>query len=297
VSIFAPETCSKKRLVYLAQALALLMVVLSGGCATVVSNAAKPLAQNLSKAIRNQDDPETVRDGAPAYLLMMDSFVEGSPGDAGMLASAAELYAAYGIVFVDDPDRAKRLTNRSRKYARQAVCALNPSMCEVWNAPYETFEQGLENIRPSEKGALFTLGLSWLAYIQAHRADWSALAELPMAEASLLRVQALDENYRAAEVEHYLGVLNTLRPPALGGQFDKGRAHYERAIELTHGLDLSIKVDYARYYARTLYDRDLHDRLLQEVLETDPVQPGMTLFNTLAQRDARILLESAEDYF
>ena len=61
--------------------------------------------------------------------------------------------------------------------------------------------------------------------------------------------------------------------------------------------DLGIKVDYANYYARTLYDRELHDRLLNEVLAADPVQPGRTLFNTLAQRDARSLLDSADDYF
>ena len=42
---------------------------------------------------------------------------------------------------------------------------------------------------------------------------------------------------------------------------------YLRALEVSGDRDLSIKVDYARYYARTLYDRELHDRLLQEVLE------------------------------
>jgi hypothetical protein len=34
-----------------------------------------------------------------------------------------------------------------------------------------------------------------------------------------------------------------------------------------------------------------------EVLEADPVQPGYTLFNTLAQSEAEDLLESADDYF
>ena len=38
-------------------------------------------------------------------------------------------------------------------------------------------------------------------------------------------------------------------------------------------------------------------RLLGEVLDADPVQAGLTLFNTLAQRDAKALLASADDYF
>jgi hypothetical protein len=66
---------------------------------------------------------------------------------------------------------------------------------------------------------------------------------------------------------------------------------------VSNDRDLSIKVDYARYYARTLYDRELHDRLLQDVLAADPEAPGLTLFNTLAQEEARELLASADDYF
>jgi hypothetical protein len=57
------------------------------------------------------------------------------------------------------------------------------------------------------------------------------------------------------------------------------------------------KVEYARRYARLMFDRELHDRLLQEVLAADPVYPELTLSNVLAQRQAKELLQSAEDYF
>jgi hypothetical protein len=91
--------------------------------------------------------------------------------------------------------------------------------------------------------------------------------------------------------------MNTIRPPALGGDFEAGKEHFERAIELSEGKDLSIKVDYARYYARTLYDRELHDQLLGDVLAADPYQRGYTLFNTMAQEDAQELLDSGDAYF
>ena len=123
------------------------------------------------------------------------------------------------------------------------------------------------------------------------------MAKLPRVEASLKRVQALDGQYEAVQVEHYLAVLNTIRPPALGGNFDAGKAHYERALALSGGKDLSINVDYARYYARTLYDRELHDRLLNDVVSAEPHHDGYTLFNTLAQREAQDLLDTADDYF
>ncbi|MEM7276614.1 MAG: TRAP transporter TatT component family protein, partial [Pseudomonadota bacterium] len=73
--------------------------------------------------------------------------------------------------------------------------------------------------------------------------------------------------------------------------------YFEQALQMGDGDDLSIKLEMARSYARPLYNRDLHDRLLNEIVEADPVVPGFTLTNTLAQREAAQLLESADDYF
>jgi len=266
-------------------------------CASLVTNVGSGLAGNLIVAMMNQDDPGIVRDGAPAYLLMLDSFVEGSPKNQSVLAAAAELYAAYGVVFVDDPQRAKRLTSRARSYGQRTLCIANQKACGIWELPYEAFVDGLQWLSHKDAGPLYTFSLSWIAYIRAHSDDYSALARLPQVEASLVRIQELEPGYQEANVEHYLGILDTIRPPALGGNFNAGLAHFERAIAISAGRDLSIKVDFARYYARTLYDRELHDRLLNEVIEADPAQPGYVLFNTLAQEDAHELLSSADAYF
>lgn len=263
----------------------------------MMATAGSGLAGNLNTAIMNQDDPALVRDGAPAYLLMLDSFVEGAPENVAVLGAAAKLYSAYGVVFVDDPVRSRKLTTRGFSYGQRTVCAAEKRACGIWTLNYEKFVAQLEYIRSKHVEALYTFGLSWIAYIQAHSDDWAALAKLPQAEATLLRVQEMDLSYERPNVEHYLAVLNTIRPPALGGDFDTGLEHYERAMSLSEGRDLSVKVDFARYYARTLYDRELHDRVLNEVLDADPHYPGFTLFNTLAQDEARELLDSADDYF
>jgi len=275
----------------------LLGTVLLAGCSMVMTQATNGMAGNLSTAILNQDDPETVRDGAPAYLLMLDSFVAGSPDDAAMLAAAAELYAAYGVLFVEDPERASRLTGRSLAYAQRALCASDPAICGLESLGFDDYTAKLGELGHDDAAALYTYSLAWFAYIKVHSADMSALAKLPRAEAALRRIQQLDSGYRRADVEHYLAVLNTLRPPALGGRFDEGRRHFEAAIESSQGRNLSIQVDFARYYARTLYERELHDELLQQVLAADPHQEDLTLFNVLAQRTAAELLASADDYF
>lgn len=271
--------------------------LIPGACASLISSAGAGLADSISAAMLNQNDPEIVRDGAPAFLMMLDGFVEESPDDPALLSAAAELYAAYGVVFVEQPDRAAKLTTRGRDYGRRTLCATHASACGTWDQPYDAFVAALDGLGDKDVPALYTFAFSWLAYIQAHRDDWAALARLPEVRASLQRVRALDPAYRPSKVEHYLGVLTTIRPPALGGDFDAGKRHFEEAISLADGRDLSIKVDYARYYARTLYDRELHDQLLNEVLEADPQQQGLVLTNTLAQDEARVLLASADEYF
>jgi len=277
--------------------LLLLGSMLLSGCNALMSKATGGMASNLSAAILNQDDPETVRVGIPAYLIMLDSFVAGAPDDVALLTAAAELYAAYGVVFVDDPERAKRLTRRSWDYGQRALCSANVNTCGMASLHLQDMETVLDTLDKKDCEPLYTYGLSWLAYIQAHADEADALVRLPQAAVVMSRTQELDPDYRPGQVEMYLAILNTIRPPALGGNFSAGRVHYERAIEITNGRDLSIQVAFARYYARPLYDRELHDRILKKVLMANPVEPSLTLTNTLAQREARILLNNADDYF
>lgn len=65
------------------------------------------LAANLSNAMLNQTDPEIVRSGAPAYLLLLDSLIEEDPDDQSLLYAGARLYSAYAGGLVTDPNRQK----------------------------------------------------------------------------------------------------------------------------------------------------------------------------------------------
>lgn len=278
-------------------ALAIWALLMASGCASLVSNAASNFADNLSEAVSNQNDPELVRDGAPAYMLLLDSLVEGSPDDPAILAAAAKMYASYGAVFVADADRARTLTTRARDYGAKSMCLSYKPACD-WNAiGYPEYEASLSGLRKKHADIVYAYGLASLAYIRAHSDDFSALARLPHAEALLTRYLQISDGELSASVHVYLGILATIRPPMLSGEPEKGRAAFERAIELSGGKDLSAKVEFARGYARLLYERELHDKLLNEVLAADPNVPGYTLTNILAQHDATILLATADDYF
>ncbi len=129
---------------------------------------------------------------------------------------------------------------------------------------------------------LFTLGSTWASWIMAYKDDFNALADISRIETIMLRVVELDETYKEGAAFMYLGTLATFLPPALGGKPEQGKHYFEKAIALSQGKNLMAKVTYAQLYAKMMFDRPLHDRLLTEVMEARPDIDGYTLINTYA---------------
>jgi len=274
--------------------LPLIFLLTLGGCTGMLT---QRMGNTLANAILNQDDPETVRAGAPAYLLLIDGLIADNPRDKSMLLAGARLYSAYASIFVEEGERALRMSQKARDYARRGLCMDYPQICANESAPYDQFVPGLHEIEASGLDALYVYGSAWAGYIQADSANWAAVADLPKVEAVMRRVAAMDEGYDHGRAQLYLAVINTLLPPAMGGRPEVGKAFFERAIALSNGQDLMAKVEYAQRYARMIFNRALHDRLLQDVIDTDTDVPGRVLSNVLAQQKARELLSTSTDYF
>ncbi len=264
-------------------------------CSRLMSSAGSKVADNLSCAILNHNDPETVKDASPAYLLMIDGFLRDDPDNASLLKAGAALYSAYGDIFIKDKLRAGKLTDKGLDYALRAMCIQQSSACSLKDKTFEEFEKIIASAK--DVAALYALGASWAGWIQARKDDWNAVADISKVESIMLQVVKLNEQYQEGAAHLYLGVLATLLPPAMGGKPEKGKTHFEKGIALSGGKNLMVKVVYARQYARLTFDRELHDRLLKEVTDANPNMPGYTLMNTLAQKEAKELLESADGYF
>jgi hypothetical protein len=267
-------------------------LLLDSGCSSLSTSR---LAANLSNAMLNQTDPEIVRHGAPAYLLLLDSFIADNPNDRDLLYAGARLYGAYAGGLVKDPQRQKNLTQKAMDYATTGFCQAEPEICQSIGQPYEQFAATLAQAADPELEDLYLYGATWAGWIQAHSDDWNAVADLAKAESLLLKVVDREPGYEQGRAQLYLGVIRSQIPPALGGKPELGKQHFESAIDYSEGQDLMVKLEYARHYARLVFDKNLHDRLLNEVLKADPVKNGLTLSNILAQKQAKLLIE--EDYF
>jgi len=277
----------------------LLLAAALAACVSLVDRASTRLGEQLSAGILDHDDPDTVAAGLPAYLLLLDGLNHDGAENPSRLCLAADLYGAYAGSFVLEAERASRLARRALGYAERAACATDGQWCALSKRKFEEVDAALAQAQASvdHVDALHCLGAAWAGYIQANAADWNAIAAIPKARRVIERAVELDPGFRQGQGQLYLGVMNSLLPPAYGGKPELAQQYFEDALRRSAGRNQMVRVLYARHYARLVFDQTLHDRLIDEALAADPEVPGMTLMNTLAQRQALALKANSREYF
>lgn len=266
-------------------------------CSAIISGFTNSIADDLSSAVLGSSDFGVVEEGLPAYLLLVDALIEGNPDDASLLNTAAMLNGSYAAGFVAEESRRKHFATKGKQLALQASCRHIVDFCDVVEATFVDFKEKVDEVSIRDIEYVYILASNWAGWIQAHSDDYLAIAELPKAKYLMERVIQLDSTYANGSPFIYMGVFATFLPAALGGEPEVGRANFERAIEISLGENLYAKSMMAELYARAIFDRELHDRLVAEVLATNPIAGDLTLQNVVAQKLALQLKESADGFF
>ncbi|MDX1626691.1 MAG: TRAP transporter TatT component family protein [Wenzhouxiangellaceae bacterium] len=281
----------------LARTAVALAVALLAGCGALVDRAATRFAEDLEAAVVDYDEPLVVERGLPAFLLILEARVEADPDSPETRLAAARLTGTYAGLFVDEPDVARRLAERALDHAERGACLSEDVLCGMTDLRFNAFEARLADMDRDALEPAYALATAWTGWIAAASDDYSALADLPQVERLLEWVAERDPDHDDGNVWLYLAVLNSQRPPAAGGRPDRARDYFRRALDISEGRNLIVKVFMADEYARLLFDRDLFVRLLDEVLAADPRAEGYTLANRVAQQRARALRERTAEIF
>lgn len=273
----------------------LLLLPLAGCTSFVITPAIKPVVENMNR----QDDIQLVCEGAPAFLLMIDSLIAADPADKVLLKSGAQTYSAYATV-VAECGRGERAALLSAKGMRYGMALLKKErlLALGLNCPDKDFSRLLQNVSRSHVDSLFWGGYAWATWIGFQQGAAAAMADLPKVELIMKRVVELDESFYNGGAHIFLGVYNAMRPVMFGGNPELSKNHFERALLLSRRRYLPIMVAYARFYARMVFERDLYEQLLREVIDFDMERaPEFTLANTVAQKQAAEMLAVIDEYF
>jgi hypothetical protein len=279
----------------------LLVLLISSACfpskkMTVVSVGS--LLEDVAKASSRQSDLRLIREGMPAYLMLMDGMIETWPDNDRLLIAAAQGYSSYAAAYLEDQEKeyAKVLYGKARNYALRSLGARgfkNPAETSL-----DDFKEGLIKLGKKDVPYIFWTATCWASWINVNLESMEALAELPRVEWMMKRVLELDGTFYYGGAHLFMGIWFSSKPKGFGGDLKKAQDHFLKAFELGQGKFLMAYVYYADYYARKAMDRDLFTSALQKVQNTPAdVVPDLTLLNTVAKKKAVELLTHADEYF
>jgi hypothetical protein len=263
---------------------------------TVASTAG--LLEDVAKSSYRQSDLKLVREGMPAYLMLMDGMVAAWPGNDRLLLAAAQSYASYASGFVEGQDEnyARALYARARDYALKSLA--QRGLQEPVATPFESFQEQVHKMGQDDVPYLFWSAACWGNWIRLNLESMEAMAQLPRVETMMKRVLALDEGYYYGGPHVFMGIWYASRPKMAGGDLAKAHDHFLKAIELGQGKFLMTYVYYADQYARRVFDKQLFVSTLQKVIDTPAdILPELTLLNTIAHDRAQTLLQQVNEYF
>jgi len=280
-------------------ALLLLVPLLLAGCMRLGVRSASSMIPEWRTALFEECDPVLAREALPANLKMMEGLLRVDPENRRVLVALSMGFTGYSMMFLEDeaPARASALLLRARDYGLRA---LGESGADIEKAALHPARLSplLESLGREDLEPLFWSALAWSSWIRLNLDDPAAVARLNAAQACIKRAIALNGDYFFGLPHVAMGTVLAARPPLLGGDPEKAKACFERAIALHQGHFLLAKLYLARYYAVRVQDRRLFLDLLDEIENADPrIMKQACLFNAVARVQAVHLREHVDTLF
>jgi predicted anti-sigma-YlaC factor YlaD len=291
------------------------LTVLVGGSAacslkTMAVNSVAGMLSESGTTFSSDDDPDLVRDAVPFALKLYESLLESVPKHQELLRATCSIFTQYAYAYVqadaervqpEDFEAAEALKVRARRlYLRgRGYCfrALELRRAGVVDALMTAPASALSWARSSDVELLYWTGASWGSAISLGQDQPALVADVPAVQALMARALALDEGWGNGAIHGALISLESL-PEAMGGSPTRARRHFDRAVELSKGLDPAPYVTFATSVSQPAQNRAEFEKLLTQALAIDPNRvPETRLPSVIAQMRARRLLARIDDLF
>lgn len=250
-------------------------------------------------AFYEEKDPAYARESLPGQLKLLEVFLKNEPGNEKLLQMASQGFAAYAFLFLEEsePERAKGFYARGRDYGLGLLKAKSGADFKALTDA-AAFDEALRKLSARDVPALFWTAYAWGGLANLSRDDPDTLAELPRIEKMMLRVSALSPGYFYGGADVFLGAYYGSRPKMFGGDLEKSKAYFEKAVQASAGKFLMARLLYARFQAVPAQDRETFAALLRQVLDFDNAGfAEQRLSNEIAKLRAKKLLEGIDEHF
>jgi predicted anti-sigma-YlaC factor YlaD len=121
---------------------------------------------------------------------------------------------------------------------------------------------------------------------------------LPEATTLIMKAYEVEPDYGEGTLDDFFVLYYASLPAELGGDKEKARLHFDRAIEKSRGLSAGPYVSWAQTVAIPAQDYPVFKENLEKALAIKADKhPASRLANLISQRKARYLLDNADLYF
>jgi len=270
------------------------------GCSfdQMLVRASSPMIEGGVDALNHETDLVLAEDSIPANLNMLLGMINIDPENAQLHTYAAQAFYGLSYGFNEDnrPERASAFYLRGMKHG---LTALEISGAKnLVDSPIADFEEQVNHLGKDDVAAMFWTASCWAKWIDMHRDDAEAIAQLVRTTALMQRVIDLEDTFYYGGAHMYFGVYYGSRSPMLGGNFEKSLQHFDRSREITNNKLLIPDLLQAQYLARQQHDQqDFHNRLTAITNAPDDLMPELGLQNQIAKRKAALLLKKESDWF
>ncbi len=261
--------------------------------------AALPLVGSQILAMQEERDPALAEKAIPGNLKMLEGLLKQDPDNTWILENLAEGFCGYAYSFLEDtePGRASSLYERGKDYALRATIIRTGR--EKWqDLSLDEWSLALNNVEVAHQPALFWLGQCWGGWLMQNLDSVEAFADIPRLEGLMKKVHELDPAFHHAGPHLFLGAFYGGRSRMLGGNPEKSRHHFEKALDLTEKKFLLVRLLFAKTYAVQNQNRELFESQLQAVVNAPPdLFPEQRLANEVARKKAAQLLDQIDELF
>src|SRR3989304_3892474 len=102
------------------------------------------LLEEVARASSKQSDLRILREGMPAYLMLIDGMIQALPDNEQLLMVGAQSYSSFASLFVEDQDKeyANLLYVRGKRYALRSLERIG--LKDPLQKPFDDFSRGLK---------------------------------------------------------------------------------------------------------------------------------------------------------
>jgi len=266
-----------------------------------------------SSVFTGDSDPELVRDALPFAIKMYEALLYTTPRHQGLMLTTGSLFVMYANAFVQGPAdmlpvhewqareeghaRAKQLYLRGHEILVEALRQNRRGFAAALDSE-DAMRSFAPRFRRQDVPLIYWIVASGLAAYSLDMFDFELSAQIPIWHIMIERAFELDPDFGGATLDEFLVLYYASLPEILGGNRDRARYHFGRAMRKTSGSSTAALVSYATSISVPEQDFETFEERLQSALAINPDDdPSTRLVTILDQRRAQWLLDNAHSFF